>query len=154
MHPLFSLQFVAMVTRSSRFKTLDVCLSAQFERHGTIFLYPENHIECNGRSIEVDSRWVRKVNRKYYFDPYMHASHEVPLVSGSQFGVFSGFPFPDEVLVGILGKSLLSGMVSGMTLGVVSRDRGLIKKCPGDWAPWVLKHELATSGSRAYSLHR
>lgn len=84
----------------------------------------------------------------------MHASHEVPLVSGSQFGVFSGFPFPDEVLVGILGKSLLSGVVSGMTLGVVARDRGLIKKCTGDWAPWVLKHELTTGGSRAYSLHR
>lgn len=107
-----------------------------------------------GRPIEVDHRFVRKVNLKYYFDPYMHAPNEIPLVPGSQFGIFTGFPFPDPVLVGIIGRSLLSGLVSGMTTGVVARNRGLIHKCSDEWPTWVLKQELISAGSRAYSLHR
>jgi len=94
------------------------------------------------------------VSPKYFFDPYLHAPNEVPLVSGSQFGVFSGFPFPDPVLVGIIGKSLLSGVVGGLTIGVVARDKGLGRKCSGAFSPWVLKQELIAEGSKAYSLQR
>lgn len=154
MHPLFNLQFVSGVIQDARFKTLNACLSAHFERHDTTFIYPEDHFRMRGGAIEVDFRCVRKVNRKYYFDPYLHAPNEVPLVPGSQFGVFTDFPFPDELLVGIIGKGLFSSLVSSMTMGVVSRDRGLIEKCSDQWPPWVLKHELIMAGSRAYSLHR
>ena len=154
MYSRLNLQFVSGVIRDLRFKTFHACLSAHLARHGTKFIYPEDHFHRRGRVIEVDDRCVRKVNLKYYLDPYMHAPNEVPLVPGSQFGVFAGFPFPDEVLVGIVGKNLFSGAVSGMTIGVVSREKGLVRTCSDDWAPWVLKHELISAGSRAYSLHR
>lgn len=154
MHSLFFMQHVRPLSRDRRFQTLNFCLEDHARRHGTIFIYPEDQFKDVGRPIEVDSRWVRKVRPKYFFDPYLHGPNEVPLVSGSQFGVFSGFPFPDPVLVGIIGKSLLSGVVGGLTIGVVARDAGLVRKCNDTWSPWVLKQELIAAGSRAYSLQR
>ena len=154
MHSLYFLQHVRPLSRDRRFQTLNFCLEENARRHSTIFIYPENKFQNVGRPIEVDSRWVRKVSPKYYFDPYLHAPNEVPLVSGSQFGVFSEFPFPDAVLVGIVGKSLLSGVVGGLSIGIVARGRGLVRKCGDAWSPWVLKQELIAEGSLAYSLQR
>ena len=105
-------------------------------------------------SIEVDQRWIRPVSRRIFLDPYFHGENEIPLISGSQFGVFSGFDFDHPLVVGIIGKSLLSGHIGGMSIAVVQKDKGLVKKHWPDSNPADIKRELIAQGSLAYALQR
>ena len=104
------------------------------------------------------SRWTdggsEPVKRRVFLDPYFHAENEVPLISGSQFGVFNGFQFDHPVVVGIVGKSLLSGVVGGMSIAVVQKDKGLIQKYSSTANPQAIRRELIEQGSHAYSLQR
>ena len=153
MHPLFHLQPVAGPV-AERFRPLHRDFSIQCRLFETVFLYPEDRIAEGALSIEVDQRWIRPVSRRVFLDPYFHGENEIPLISGSQFGVFSGFDFDHPLVVGIIGKSLLSGHVGGMSIAVVQKDKGLVKKHRSNSNPADIKRELIAQGSLAYALQR
>jgi len=153
MHPLFYLDPVTGPVAQC-FRSLNRDITEQCRLHGTVFLQPDDRISDGGRSIQVDRRWIRPVKRRVFLDPYFHAENEVPLISGSQFGVFNGFEFDHLLVVGIIGKSLLSGHVGGMSIAVVQKDRGLIRKYASTANPKAIRRELIEQGSLAYSLQR
>lgn len=153
MHPLYFLDIVtAPVTE--RFGPLHRDFNIQCRLHDTVFLHPDDRVSTGGRSIQVNRRWVRPVSRRIFLDPYFHAENEIPLISGSQFGVFNGFDFDHPLVVGIVGKSLLSGHVGGMCIAVVQKAKGLIRKYHSSASPKEIRRELIEQGSRAYSLQR
>ena len=153
MHPLFHLQPVAGPV-AERFRPLHRDFSIQCRLFETVFLYPEDRIAEGTLSIEVDQRWIRPVSRRVFLDPYFHGENEIPLISGSHFGVFSGFEFDYPVVVGIIGKSLLSGHIGGMNIAVVQKDRGLVQQYRSTTNPKIIRRNLIEQGSLAYSLHR
>ena len=153
MHPLYFLEPVTGPV-AERFRLLHGYITNQCRLHGTVFLQPDDRISDGGQSIQVDRRWIRAVKRRVFLDPYFHAENEFPLISGSQFGVFNGFQFDHPVVVGIVGKSLLSGVVGGMSIAVVQKDKGLIQKYSSTANPQAIRRELIEQGSHAYSLQR
>ena len=153
MHPLFHVQPVTGSV-AERFGPLHRDFTTQFSLHGTVFLYPEDRISEGSSCIQINRIWLRPVSRRIYLDPYFHRENEVPLISGSQFGVFSGFDFDHPVVVGIIGKSLLSGHVGGMSIAVVQKDKGLVKQHRSSTNPKIVRQNLIEQGSLAYSLHR
>ena len=153
MHPLYYLNTVTGPV-AERFGPLHRAFTIQCRLHDTVFLHPDDRISAGGRSIQVDRRWVRPVSRRIFLDPYFHGENEIPLISGSQFGVFNGFDFDHPLVVGIVGKSLLNGHVGGMCIAVVQKDKGLIRKYPSSASPKEIRRELVEAGSRAYSLQR
>ena len=152
MHPLYLLHAVTGPIQDARYQALDWALARQKSLHGTTFIYPDDRISEAG--IPVHSSFLKGVPRKVFLNPSLHGPNEVPLISGSQFGVFDGFTFEDPIVVGVIGKSLLSGTVSGMSIAVIQRGRGCLASHGSGANPQSLRRKLVDGGSRAYSLHR
>lgn len=152
MNFLYLLHAVTGPVQDHRYQALDWALAHQKSLHGTTFIYPNDRISESG--IPVQSSFLKRVPRRVFLDPYLHGTDEVPLISGSQFGVFDGFPFDEPIVVGIIGKSLLSGTVSGLSIAVIQRGRGCLASHGSGANPHSLRKKLLGGGSRAYSLHR
>lgn len=154
MHPLYLIRTVTGRVTNPRYLALNAGIEEQRRIHGTVFLYPEDRVVEADHAMEVGAAHVKVVSRRYFLDPYFHAEHEVPLISGSQFGVFNGFRFDDPLVVGVIGKSRLSGVVSGLSIAVVQRNKGCLSSHGSGADPKSIRARLIREGSRAYSLHR
>ena len=153
MHPLYYISVTGRVT-NPRHQALHAGIEHQHRQFGTVFLYPDDRVVETDHGIEVCNRYIKVVSREVFVRPHLHADNELPLISGSQFGVFNGFAFDGPLVVGVIGKSRLSGVVSGLSIAVVQKDKGCVSSHGSGADPRPIRSRLIAAGSRAYAIHR
>ena len=109
----------------SRFHQVDGLMRLAKTRHGYNWIFTTAHVALSPVLIQVSSAALSVVEEEHFWQTAQHGPLDVPVLTGTQFGLqgLDRFKGESSGMIGTIGVSALSGCIGGFSIRIRREEK-------------------------------